>query len=281
MTQIASRIRFLFQMEEFRHQPLKTIARLTIWKLRCLLRRPTVIRLEGLPLRMFLPALWHGQAKLLYVFNWGFEKDLQLIIKLLKPGAVIIDVGANMGLWALTLAHTARSAGTVIACEPSADTYKTLKRNIELNKLTNVHPLPIAFSNVKDRVRLYHDVDPCRHSLGNIARRGKADFEDIETETMDAVLQSLGVSKVDFIKIDVEGAEELVLAGCGTAISQSKPIILFEINGPAAASLGLDKFGAWKLLEKHGYRFFTVDDTIALAQIGSPPMGGNVVAIHS
>jgi FkbM family methyltransferase len=281
MTRITNRIQFLLRMEDFRQRPLKTIVRLTTWWLRSLMRHPAIIRLEGVPLRMFLPALWHGQAKLLYIFNWRYEKDLQFITKLLKPGAVVVDVGANIGLWALMLAHTARSTGSVIACEPSADTYKTLKQNIQLNKLANTHPLRIALSYRKAKVRLYHDVDPSRHSLGSTATRGNTDFEEIETDTMDAVVQSLGISKIDFIKIDVEGAEELVLAGSRTTLSQSKPIILFEINGPASASLGLDKSGAWKLLEAHGYRFFTVDDTIALTRIGSPPTAGNVLAMHS
>src|SRR5689334_14545644 len=105
MTRIASRIQFLRQTEGFRRRPLKTVVRLMGWKVRSLVHNAVVITLDNVPLRMFLPPLWHGPAKLLYVFNWRYEKDLQLMSRLLKPGSVVVDVGANIGLWAVILAH--------------------------------------------------------------------------------------------------------------------------------------------------------------------------------
>jgi len=85
------------------------------------------------------------------------------------------------------------------------------------------------------------------------------------------------VERADFIKIDVEGAEELVLLGAARVV-ESRPRILFEVNREAAVRLGLAPEGAWELLRQLGYRFFRVVGR-DLKPLGTAPHGGNVLAL--
>jgi tRNA A58 N-methylase Trm61 len=69
---------------------------------------------------MFLPPHWHGHPKLLYAFGWHFDPDLQFLASKITPGAVVFDVGANVGTWSLVLSEAIETNGKVFACE--ADT---------------------------------------------------------------------------------------------------------------------------------------------------------------
>ena len=85
------------------------------------------------------------------------------------------------------------------------------------------------------------------------------------------------------IKLDVEGAEELVLRGAKAIIAFSRPTILLEMNGAAAKRLGLSPWGAWQLLQGFGYRFFSMRQQGELCLLNHPPATDdivNLVAIH-
>lgn len=79
-------------------------------------------------------------------------------------------------------------------------------------------------------------------------------------------------------KIDVEGAEELVLRGAAPLLV-CRPGILFEVNPRAAKSLGLDPHGAWELLAGQGYVFYSMPKRGRLVECEAPPDGGNVLAL--
>ena len=278
MQTIWSKFRFLLDRPGFRSHPLRTLGRLSLWRLFCLLRYSPSIRLKGLPLRMSLPPAWHGQAKLIYSLNWCHETDLLAAHRFVASGSVVVDVGSHIGLWSLVLSQAVQGAGKVVACEPADQAFRYLMRNIELNRIPNIFPNRIALSDKPGYARLYRDVDASRNSLGNDPAREHIGFEDVPTETLDSVLQRLGVSHVDLIKIDVEGAEELVLKGARETLHKSRPVVLFEINRQATASVGLAASGAWRLLEDMGYEFFELSEDSRLSPLPAPPLGGNVWA---
>jgi hypothetical protein len=84
---------------------------------------------------------------------------------------------------------------------------------------------------------------------------------------------------VDVVKIDAEGAEELILSGARSLLSGSRPTVVFEVNQEASAALGLSPWGAWNILVALGYRFFSIRENGDLMNLESPPQGGNVVAL--
>ena len=105
----------------------------------------------------------------------------------------------------------------------------------------------------------------------------------VVTESLDNIVQEVPVERVDVIKMDVQGAEELVLRGAQKVAASMKPVIIFEFYPEGAALLGLSPYGAWELLERLGYDFFAVCSAGTISRMKSPPTHtkyANVVAIH-
>jgi FkbM family methyltransferase len=168
--------------------------------------------------------------------------------------------------------------GTILAFEPSHDSFTVLTENLKLNRISTVKAFNIALADSHKTVKLFHHPDASRNSLGE--EGGSSGFEEVTTDTLDSVLVRENVASVDVIKMDVEGAEELVLRGAQKTIRRSHPAVIFEINRSASSALGLEESGAWSVLETLGYEFYSCNNrTGEMYRISEPPAGGNVVAL--
>ena len=267
----------------FRRSPVRTVSRLILWGVTCSCRRTATARLTRWDLQVLLPAKWRGIGKLVFAFRECYEPELEYLRSLLCPGATFVDVGANLGIYTLVASRIVGPSGRVIACEPSVQSFPLLQRNITLNSLTNVTAFPVALSEKAGRVPLYH-AGSCSsgNSLG-YHPSFPGSFETVLAESLDDVLQRIPAGRVDVIKMDVQGAEELVLRGAQKTLASKNPAIIFEFYPEGADLLGLSPSGAWNLLEGLGYEFFTVCSAGSISRIESPPiesMYANVVAIH-
>ena len=269
---------YLRQHEAFRKKPALTLLRLALWRLRCWFRLPVNVTLMGGQLQMSLPPDWRGIAKLVYLFREDYERELRLLPRLLSPGGVFVDVGASFGIYTLIGSRLCGEAGRVFAFEPARRTFEILRNNIKRNRMTNVTTMGVALSADHETTLLYHHPDSSRNSLGKPADVC-GEPEKVETRTLDSILMNLQVAKVDLIKADVEGAEELVLRGAIKTLADSRPAILFEVNPEATRDIGLRTEGAWKVMEGLGYRFFVLGESDELLEVASQPTGGNVLAI--
>jgi len=269
---------WLTSQEEFRRAPFSTCARLISWRARCLLRKAAIVNLRRWNMSIFLPPRWRGIEKLVFVFREHYEPELIYLEKVLSSKAVFIDVGANLGIYTLVASRLVGQAGRVIAVEPSFQSFPVLQKNIVLNRLTNVLPLSVALAEKAGKTWLHHGRDPGQNTLGNDPSCNGVG-EAVFTETLDSVLLEASIDQVDVIKMDVEGAEELVLRGASRVLAFKRPVIIFEFHPEAAQRLGLSPNGAWKLLEGLNYEFFTVEPNGSLRRFDSPLPGHNVVAI--
>jgi FkbM family methyltransferase len=272
-------ITFLAQHEAFRHSPGKCAYRLLSWKAHCLLRTPATVSIPELGVRLFLPAVWRGSAKMIYVFRAAYERELPLLNRLLSAGQVFVDVGANYGVYTAAASQAVGPTGRVLSFEPATDAFAVLERNIRLGNVGNVAAFRMALSKDRQPMVLRLREDSSTNAIGAAPAEGEP-FEPIVTSTLDAELARAGVDHVHLLKLDVEGAEEWVLRGAPEVLQRSKPSLLFEVNAEAAEMLGLHPQGAWHLLLDHGYRFFQLDDGHRMAERHTCPAGGNVVAIH-
>jgi FkbM family methyltransferase len=271
---------FLKSQYGFRKAPMRVGIYLVLWLFRCSLRKAVFLNLRKWNVRMYLPAQWRGFGKYVFAFRENYERELVYLEKLLAPGSTFVDVGANMGIYTMVASRLVGEAGRVIAFEPSAQSFPLLRKNIALNGLTNVLAFPEALSHEIGRTKLYHGPDPVSNSLG----RGLSwdeDAEEVTTETLDSVLHRTSLRRVDAIKIDVEGAEELVLRGALKTLTCMRPVIIFEINPGACSSLGLSPYGATELLQSLGYNCFVVGQSGPDFRLDSPPGYFNVLAIPS
>jgi FkbM family methyltransferase len=148
------------------------------------------------------------------------------------PGALVIDVGANVGFFTLRFARWVGPQGRVIAIEPEAANHAELVRRLRANDLAARVETHRAVADAKGgTARLVINPDhPGDHRIGD-------DGEPISAVALDAVVAD-GAS-VSLIKIDVQGAEMRVLAGAAAILARDRPALFVEID-PA----GLARFGA-------------------------------------
>jgi FkbM family methyltransferase len=257
---------------------LISLLRLAVWRMNCSLGRPALVPLYGRELKMFLPPEWRGSAKIVFTFREDYEPELTYLGRLLTPGGVFVDAGACFGIYTLAAARLVGVQGRVLAFEPAMRSFQVLRRNVALNNLSNVSVFREALSASQGRAQLHHHPDSSRNSLGK-QDCPIEEVEEVPTRSLDEALQDAGIENVQLIKIDTEGAEELVLRGAQKLLGSAHPIVVFEINPDAAIRLGMSESGAWNFLESLGYDFYQIDHGSELRVLPAMPKGGNVTAI--
>ena len=276
---LAAKVRFVWTHRAFRRAPLTVLARLLAWKMRCGLRLPATVALFPGGPRLRLPARWRGVAKLLYVFQQDYEPELECLGRLLSPGMIAVDAGASYGAYTVTAARLLGASGLVLSFEPASEAYSILVHNIDLNGFTRVRAIRAALSDRHGEAELLLHPDSSRNSLAT-QEGSSGTSENVVVTTLDRVFEQEGIDRVDFLKLDVEGAEGLVLRGARALLERSQPIVLFEVNPQATEGLGLAVSAPWDYLRHLGYDFFTVDAASSLRRLDEPIAGGNVFAIH-
>ena len=155
-----------------------------------------------------------------------------------KQGDIVVDIGAHMGRYTIISSKRVGTNGKVVAIEAHPGNFEMLNRNIKLNQLTNVIPLNYAVYSKETKIKLYLPEEESGYTIYNTImsnRAGTEDkFVDVNAQTVDYLLQlnQIREEEVNWIKIDVEGAEFEVLKGATNVLSKSKDIaLLIEIHG--------------------------------------------------
>jgi len=268
---LKGRCHYLNYHPVFRRSPLRIVFRLLLWRMRCLLNIPAVISLPCWDARFFIPPWWGGEGTtMIFAARQEYENELRHLERFVSNGNVVVDAGASCGIYTIAAAKLVGEKGRVIAFEPGVRSASVLIRNIELNGLNNVRLYREALSDRVGRARLYHHRGPVASSMA-VGDSNKHQFDEITTTTLDSMLKQEGLDRVDFLKMDIEGAEELALRGGKTLFAKFHPVIVFEMNLLAATRFGLDADGAWRYLQGLSYRFFILDKTGKLNPLESPP----------
>lgn len=152
------------------------------------------------------------------------------LLSLVKPGMTMLDIGANIGYMTLICSQAVGNMGKVISFEPNPIMLQELKHNLELNNISNVIIEPIALGDINGKLEL---VLPEIGKESHSSLRPNSTFTSVGTtsvltETLDSVVKRLSLKNIDIIKIDVEGAELLVLKGGEEVLTKMRPLILFE-----------------------------------------------------
>jgi len=265
----------------FRRAPILTVARLLWWGWHCVLGRQVIAKLPRWGLHIVLPVQWRGVGKNIFLFRENYEPELAYLENLLSAGRVFVDVGACLGIYALAASRLVGERGRVLAFEPASKCLTALHRSLELNRISNVRTWRVALLDRSSRARLYHHPYAGSDALSPVSN-GAGGFEEVDTGTLDEKLQEACIPHVDVVKVDAEGAEELIIRGAISMLTSARPTIIFEHNPEAANRLGLSGYGAWDLLKRLGYRFYLLHDSGSLSGIQSPPPPPvrNVIAVH-
>jgi FkbM family methyltransferase len=153
-----------------------------------------------------------------------------------KEGDIVVDIGAHMGRYTIIGSKRVGTQGKVVAIEAHPGNFEMLNRNIKLNQLTNVIPLNYAVYSKETKIKLYLPEVESGYTIYNTIMSNRARTEDkfveVNANTLDYILQSKEITDVNWIKIDVEGAEFEVLKGASNVLSKSKDIaLLIEVHG--------------------------------------------------
>lgn len=274
-SRVPDRVRYLTSQPAFQAEPFRVLMRLGWWFVRSRLPRYATLQLQPWQVTIDLPPRWRGVSKLAYVFRHRYEPELSIVERFLSPGAVAVDVGANYGIYTLVMARLVGADGLVIALEPAAEAFGVLERNVRRNSLTNCSLVNAAALDRNGKLPLIHHPDPSRNALDLGGRTGQ---EWVSTVRLDDVLGSRQRRRVALVKVDVEGAEELVLRGAERVLAESRPVFILEVNVEGASRLGLRPYGACDLLAAHGYRFFQWQSG-GFFEVVELLRGGNIVAL--
>jgi FkbM family methyltransferase len=170
-----------------------------------------------------------------FLFMTNHENDIMEYF-IPDDGDTVVDVGAHIGLYTIIAAKRVGPTGKVIAIEPDPQNFKILRKNILLNQLSNVEPLECAAYSAKKKLKLFLPEVGSGRTIFNTVMQGRIKSCDnsieVEANTLDNILNENNVQRVNWIKIDVEGAELEVLKGMSNVLEANKGIsLIIEIHG--------------------------------------------------
>lgn len=202
----------------------------------------------------------------IYLFGYFEYETVRAYRRLLKPGDIVLDIGANIGAHALPLARCVSPTGKVIAFEPTAFAFNKLRQNISLNPpLANLiraeQVMLVDSDNAQIEPRLYsswqiHDAAADTHPKhgGRLM-----DTTGAQNMTLDRYMTEHKPGAVSLIKMDVDGHECQVLRGAHELLRRDKPILLMEIMPYGLEEHGDSLEKLFEILLPLGYRLFRLD----------------------
>ena len=216
--------------------------------------RLPVLGPDGNPFFISLPLNSFG------IVTSGFSlSELNVLISKVQEDAVIIDIGAHIGVWSRKLASIARR-GQVFAAEPSETTFGYLKMNTE--KYDNIEAIEIAFSDTNGYVGFVENADSAAQRHLMTLSGEEESLRTVDVMRLDDWVTARKLRRLDLIKVDVEGFEEEVLSAAIETIKRFKPIIIFEFVPEMAKKRSKYKgdylFG---FLQEQGYQISRLDQS--------------------
>jgi FkbM family methyltransferase len=191
--------------------------------------------------------------------------ETALFKKMVQDGMVVVDIGANIGYYTLIAARLVGNEGIVYAFEPEPSSYELLCKNIQANGYTNIIPIEKAVSKTNGKTRLY--VNLAITNISSFARDNvlihteTPDCLEVETITLDDFFRGqVGDDGIDFMRIDVEGAEELVVDGAERVLRNNSLKILMEFMPDLLRNAGTDPLELLYKLQNCGFAIKLLND---------------------
>jgi FkbM family methyltransferase len=199
--------------------------------------------------------------------DW-FEDEIKFLRRLLQTGQKAIDIGANCGVYALSMAQTVGATGCVWAFEPVSSTAMLLAEGIAANGFSQIVLDRSAVSSTLGTAQISLN----EHSESNALVHGKPSSSATETVpvvTLDHCLERYGWSEIDFLKIDAEGEESNILQGGERFFAELSPLVQYEIR--AGDDLHMELVQNFESLGYESYRLVPGLDVLVPFDAGSAP----------
>lgn len=199
---------------------------------------------------------------LLTVGSWE-RGTTRLFEDIIQKGMVVLDVGANIGYFTLIAAKLVGEEGKVFAFEPEPYNFDLLVRNLKLNGYHNVTPAQKAISDKNGRATLF--LDRTQWDQHSLSRRNVTNFSgnsiEVDVQTLDDFLKDFG-HRVDFAKIDVQGAELAVIQGMRHIIESNKNLkLVVEFNPEGLRRFGSSPEEFLNRLTGYGFKLYQIGES--------------------
>ncbi len=227
------------------------------------------------------------------IFQEGPDYDycnFTLIQHLVKPGYVCLDVGANIGIYSVVLSKLSGQSENIHSFEPVDHIRAKLKANLKLNGFVSAHINDFALGESEETIEMYQVKEGVFRGgtssfvqNENIQSMGQDcfDVKPVLVKKLDGYIESLNLSRLDFIKIDVEGFELNVMKGGVKTLSQYKPYILFEYDEIRHAPMKGDFMALFREVGYDVYEFHIVAGTPVLNRFdfSKNPIQRNLICV--
>ncbi len=200
------------------------------------------------------------------VLNKEWQKfEIEIILKNIKEGDTVLDIGANIGYYTLYIARKVGRKGRVFSFEPDPVNCKLLKKSVLANGYTNVIVEQKAVTEKTGKAQLYL----CDENKGDHRIYNSYDAReelDIETVSLDDYFKDYK-GDIDFIKIDVQGSEPTVIKGMKNLLRKNKKIKIFTEYEPCCLKLsGVEPDEYLNLLTRERFKLFRVDSKSVMVE---------------
>ena len=198
------------------------------------------------------------------VMEGTFETaELRFVDGFLRPGMTVLDVGGHHGLYTLLASTRVGNAGRVIAFEPSSRERAILAKHVRINRRKNVTIEKMAVGSERGRGELFvveGAEDGC-HSLRPPNTESRSHKGEVEVTSIDEYLVAKNISRVDFLKLDIEGGELDALKGARGLLSNGvRPVVLAEVYDIRTEPWGYKSKEIVRFMEELGYRWNTIKE---------------------
>ncbi len=194
-------------------------------------------------------------------------QETALVLNLLRPGMCFVDVGANWGYFTLLGADLVGPSGQVVSFEPHPVLFSLLKANLTLNELAWVTRLQVAVADTDGTMNLAgFDETTTNWGISRLMERPNSNGSNfcVRTGLLERFLNDRNIAQVDLLKMDIEGAEVLVLPTMAEGLSRARyKHILLELHPTALEDRGILPQSIYNSLLRCGYRGWRVDHSAA------------------
>ena len=205
-----------------------------------------------------------SQSRMLYFFGIWEPAITRLVTEQLRPERIFVDVGANLGYYSLIAGRQLSALnGHVISFEPSPSLFQRLEGHVQLNDLTNVTLHQVAVADAAGTLPLYIGSARNLGTTSLVAGDNLTLEADVAVDSLATLLSASEIRRVQLIKIDVEGAERLVLLGMAAILDDlaDDAGLLVELSKEPLDAAGATPRDLFAPFHERGFRFFAIPNS--------------------
>jgi FkbM family methyltransferase len=231
---------------------------------------------------MLLNPTEHIQQQL---FWYGYyEKEVGALLKeIVRPDDVFLDLGANIGYFSLLIASNSSSV-RIISFEPVKDLFQDMNDNISLNNIRNISTINATVGEMNVEKELFVSAsDNSGMSSFHQPENYSGKKERVKVVAIDDWFKTSGLSKIDIIKLDIEGSELAALKGMKEVLQKQRPVLIVEVNPETLSMFNLKTSDIYDYLKQLNFKGFLILKNGLLEHLSQPDITetANVLFIHS